>query len=105
MACGSARGLVPASIVALVGATVVAQTLPPGYVDPEPVLAAAAKAIGSDRLKCVTISGTAYGGAVGQQRESARNVSELHRSCGICSAGCGFATRWLTASVTRGATK
>ncbi len=74
MACGSARGLVPASIVALVGATVVAQTLPPGYVDPEPVLAAAAKAIGSDRLKCVTISGTAYGGAVGQQRESARNV-------------------------------
>jgi glyoxylase-like metal-dependent hydrolase (beta-lactamase superfamily II) len=48
--------------------------LPPGYLDPQPILDAAAKAIGTDRLKCVTISGTAYGGAVGQQRESAWNV-------------------------------
>ena len=38
------------------------------------MLDAAARAIGSDKLKCVTISGTAYAGAVGQQRESARNV-------------------------------
>jgi glyoxylase-like metal-dependent hydrolase (beta-lactamase superfamily II) len=47
---------------------------PPGYLDPQPILDAAATAIGADRLKCVTISGTAYGGAVGQQRESAWNV-------------------------------
>jgi glyoxylase-like metal-dependent hydrolase (beta-lactamase superfamily II) len=52
-----------------------AQPLPPGYLDPQPILAAAAKAIGTDNLRCVTISGgTAYAGAVGQQRESARNV-------------------------------
>jgi glyoxylase-like metal-dependent hydrolase (beta-lactamase superfamily II) len=54
--------------------TVATQQLPPGYVDPEPILAAAAKAIGTDNLKCVTISGTAYDGAVGQQREAGKNV-------------------------------
>jgi len=47
---------------------------PPGYVDPRPVLEAAAKAIGVDRLRCVTISGTGYAGMVGQQRESGWNV-------------------------------
>ena len=65
---------ITAFVMALVGATVASQQLPPGYVDPTPVLDAAAKAIGADRLRCVTISGTAYAGAVGQQRESARNV-------------------------------
>src|SRR5436190_9584644 len=53
--------------------TAVAQ-LPPGYVDPEPVLRAAAKAIGTDNLKCVTIGGTGYAGAVGQQKESGWNI-------------------------------
>src|SRR5688572_18026726 len=48
--------------------------LAPGYVDPEPILRAAAKAIGTGNLKCVTIAGTGYTGAVGQQRESAWNV-------------------------------
>lgn len=48
--------------------------LTPGYVDPKPILAAAEKAIGADKLRCVTISGTAYAGIVGQQRESAWNV-------------------------------
>ena len=66
--------MVPALLVAVMGASVASQQLPPGYVDPGPVLDAAAKAIGADRLKCVTISGTAYAGAVGQQRETARNV-------------------------------
>ncbi len=62
-------------LVTLMGATVATQRpLPPGYIDPAPVLAAARQAIGADRLKCLTISGTAYGGAVGQARESARNV-------------------------------
>jgi glyoxylase-like metal-dependent hydrolase (beta-lactamase superfamily II) len=74
MSRGPARRTVPALIAALMGATVATQQLPPGYVDPRPVLDAAAKAIGTDALKCVTISGTAYAGAVGQQRESARNV-------------------------------
>ena len=46
----------------------------PGYVDPKPVLAAAEKAIGADKLKCVTISGSGYTGMVGQQREAAWNV-------------------------------
>ena len=49
--------------------------LPPGFIDPVPILDAAARAIGAASLRCVTISGaTAYAGAVGQQRESARNV-------------------------------
>src|SRR5215218_451193 len=46
----------------------------PGYVDPEPVLRAAAQAIGTDKLKCVTISGAGYSGAVGQQKESGPNI-------------------------------
>jgi glyoxylase-like metal-dependent hydrolase (beta-lactamase superfamily II) len=46
----------------------------PGYVDPAPVLEAAAKAIGGGRLRCVTFSGTGYSGIVGQQREAAWNV-------------------------------
>jgi len=66
--------MIPALLVALTAASLASQQLPPGYVDPGPVLDAAANAIGADRLKCVTISGTAYAGAVGQQRESARNV-------------------------------
>jgi glyoxylase-like metal-dependent hydrolase (beta-lactamase superfamily II) len=38
------------------------------------VLRAAAKAIGVDALKCVTLSGVGYAGIVGQQRESAWNT-------------------------------
>jgi len=61
-------------VAALMGAGAATQQLPPGYLDPRPILDAAAKAIGTDNLRCVTISGTAYGGAVGQSRESAPNV-------------------------------
>lgn len=43
-----------------------AQPLPRGYVDPLPVLRAAANAIGADKLKCITFSGTGYSGKVGQ---------------------------------------
>ena len=42
-----------------------AAQLSPGFVDPEPVLRAAAEAIGTDNLKCVTIAGSGYAGAVG----------------------------------------
>jgi len=45
-----------------------------GYVDPRPVLQAAAKAIGADNLRCVTISGTGYAGMVGQQRLNDKGV-------------------------------
>ncbi len=55
-------------------ASVHAQRLSPGYVDPQPVLDAAAKAIGVDQLRCVTIAGTGYAGMVGQQRLSDKNV-------------------------------
>jgi glyoxylase-like metal-dependent hydrolase (beta-lactamase superfamily II) len=61
-------------LVLLLAAVSAAQPLPPGYVDPAPVLDAARKAIGADALRCVTIEGTAYTGAVGQQRESGWNV-------------------------------
>ena len=55
-------------------ASVSAQQFPPGFVDPGPLLAAAAKEIGEANLKCITFSGTGYGGAVGQAVESAVNV-------------------------------
>ena len=45
-----------------------------GYVDPGPVLEAAADAIGTDNLRCVTISGTGSTGIVGQQRLNDKNV-------------------------------
>jgi glyoxylase-like metal-dependent hydrolase (beta-lactamase superfamily II) len=51
-----------------------ATEFPPGFVDPQPILAAASKEIGEANLKCVTFAGTGYGGAVGQSFESAVNV-------------------------------
>lgn len=63
-----------AALAIAAGTQTTTQTFPPGYVDPAPILAAAAKAIGTDSLRCLTISGTAYAGAVGQQREAAWNV-------------------------------
>jgi len=55
------------ALVALLGASAASQPLPPGYVDPQPVLQAAVRSIGADRLKCVTIAGTGYAGIVGQR--------------------------------------
>jgi glyoxylase-like metal-dependent hydrolase (beta-lactamase superfamily II) len=51
-----------------------APTFPPGFVDPAPILAAAAKEIGEASLQCVTFSGTGYAGAVGQAFESGVNI-------------------------------
>ncbi|MDA2939273.1 MBL fold metallo-hydrolase [Acidobacteria bacterium AH-259-A15] len=61
-------------LLALMGGTGAAQEAAPGYVDPWPVLQAAAEAIGNDNLKCVTISGNGYAGMVGQQRLNAYDV-------------------------------
>ena len=44
----------------------VGQNLAPGHVDPWPILRAAAKVMGTDNLRCVTLSGTGYAGKVGQ---------------------------------------
>jgi glyoxylase-like metal-dependent hydrolase (beta-lactamase superfamily II) len=66
-----------AVVVAMMAAGVVVSTqrqLQPGYLDPAPILAAARKAIGTDNVRCLTVSGTAYSGALGQARESARNT-------------------------------
>jgi glyoxylase-like metal-dependent hydrolase (beta-lactamase superfamily II) len=65
---------VVALLVALTAASVIAQRFPPGYVDPEPVLKAAAAAIGVDALRCVTMAGSGYAGIVGQQRLAEKNV-------------------------------
>jgi glyoxylase-like metal-dependent hydrolase (beta-lactamase superfamily II) len=50
------------------GATagLMAQRPAPGFADPIPVLDAAAKAMGADKLRCITFSGTGYAGRVGQ---------------------------------------
>ena len=51
-----------------------AQPFPPGYLDPAPLLAAAAREIGEAELRCVTFSGTGYAGAVGQTFENAVKI-------------------------------
>jgi glyoxylase-like metal-dependent hydrolase (beta-lactamase superfamily II) len=61
-------------VAACASVTLTAQPFPPGYVDPAPLLAAAANELGEANLKCITFSGTGYGGAVGQAFESAVNV-------------------------------
>ena len=63
-------------VSALLAATLTAQqaALSPGFVDPGPILAAAAKEIGEANLQCVTFSGTGYAGAVGQAFESGVNI-------------------------------
>jgi len=58
----------------MLGSRMPAQQFPPGYVDPAPILAAAAREIGEANLKCITYSGTGYGGAVGQTFENAVNI-------------------------------
>src|SRR5688572_20250280 len=58
----------------LATAPALGQAFPPGYVDPAPLLAAAARAIGEAELRCVTFSGTGYAGAVGQTFENAVNI-------------------------------
>src|SRR5687768_16354456 len=62
------------ALLLMLGTTMPAQQFPPGYVDPAPLLAAAAREIGEANLKCITYSGTGYGGAVGQTFENAVNV-------------------------------
>jgi glyoxylase-like metal-dependent hydrolase (beta-lactamase superfamily II) len=62
-----------ASIV-MASVLVRAQSLPPGYVDPAPLLAAASKEIGEANLRCITFSGTGYDGAVGQTAEYNPNI-------------------------------
>ena len=69
------RALAALVVATLMGTTVATQRqYPSGYIDPAPILAAARKAIGTDNLRCVTIAGTGYAGALGQARESARNT-------------------------------
>lgn len=71
-----ARRLSFGVVVALLvlGIQTPAQQWPAGYVDPAPVLAAAAKEIGEANLRCVTFSGTGYSGPVGQTFENASNI-------------------------------
>jgi len=61
-------------LAVLLSATTAAQQFPAGFVDPAPLLAAAAKEIGEANLKCITFSGTGYSGAVGQAFESGVNI-------------------------------
>jgi glyoxylase-like metal-dependent hydrolase (beta-lactamase superfamily II) len=62
------------ALILLLEGQIPAQQFPPGYVDPAPLIAAAAQEIGEANLKCITYSGTGYGGAVGQTLENAVNV-------------------------------
>jgi len=62
------------ALLVLLATRTPAQQFPPGYVDPAPILAAASQEIGKANLKCVTFSGTGYGGAVGQTFENAVNI-------------------------------
>jgi glyoxylase-like metal-dependent hydrolase (beta-lactamase superfamily II) len=62
------------AVLALAGGQPGAQSFPPGYVDPQPLLAAASREIGEAGLRCITFSGAGYNGAVGQTAEYAANV-------------------------------
>jgi hypothetical protein len=63
------------ALLVLAGVSVPAQQrFPPGFVDPMPLLAAASKEINEAAFRCVTFSGTGYGGAVGQTFEQAVNI-------------------------------
>jgi glyoxylase-like metal-dependent hydrolase (beta-lactamase superfamily II) len=66
--------LTAGAVVAIAAASVAAQRFPPGFVDPEPILTAAAAAIGADQVTCITMSGSGYAGIVGQQRLAEKNV-------------------------------
>ena len=66
--------VVSIALLMLLTARTPAQRFPLGYVDPAPLLAAASREIGEANLKCVTFSGTGYGGAVGQTFENAVNI-------------------------------
>jgi glyoxylase-like metal-dependent hydrolase (beta-lactamase superfamily II) len=61
-------------LLGLVSVAVLAQPFPPGYVDPEPLLAAVAEEIGEANLQCITYSGEGYNGAVGQTFENAVGI-------------------------------
>ena len=60
------RSLGPILAIPLLVPLAVAQSLPPGHVDPKPILDAAAAAMGVDHLRCVSFSGEGYAGMVGQ---------------------------------------
>jgi glyoxylase-like metal-dependent hydrolase (beta-lactamase superfamily II) len=55
-------------LATLLGRPAAAQEFPPGYLDPGPILQAASEAIGVSNLRCVSVSGSAYGAMVGQLR-------------------------------------
>lgn len=52
--------------LALLAAPGVAESLPPGHIDPAPILDTAAAAMGVDQLRCVSFAGEGYAGMVGQ---------------------------------------
>ena len=58
----------------LPGVSAWAQQFPPGFVDPMPLLEAAAAEIGEQDFRCVTLSGAGYSGSVGQVYDNAPNV-------------------------------
>ena len=61
-------------LATLLGPPAAAQQFPPGYLDPGPTLQAASDAIGVSNLRCVSVSGSAYAGMVGQQRLNGYDV-------------------------------
>ena len=65
---------VTALVAASMTAEFTAQSYPPGYVDPAPLLAAVSEEIGEANLRCITYSGSGYSGAVGQTYENAVNI-------------------------------
>jgi glyoxylase-like metal-dependent hydrolase (beta-lactamase superfamily II) len=68
------KAYVAVALLVTLGVTTPAQQFPAGYVDPAPILAAASREIGEANLRCITFSGTGYGGAVGQTFENAVNI-------------------------------
>ncbi|MDE0107295.1 MAG: MBL fold metallo-hydrolase [Bryobacterales bacterium] len=102
--------------LALLAAPGAAQSLPPGHIDPAPILDAAAAAMGVDQLRCVSFAGEGYAGMVGQNMtqntdwprgeplrgysrridyESGTSVERFSREPGLNPASWKYGPGWL----------
>lgn len=110
------RPIASLGLLALLAAPAVAQSLPPGHIDPAPVLDAAAEAMGVDQLRCVSFAGEGYAGMVGQNMtqdtdwprgeplqdysrlidyESGSSVERFSRKPGLNPASWKYGPGWL----------
>ena len=65
------------ALMLLAAGTAIPQKIAPGDIDPKPVLEKISKAMGVDKLKCITYSGSGYVGGIGQNRRPMDDWPEI----------------------------